>query len=298
MVIAERDSGAGREVRVHYAGWKKKWDEWLPATCGRLKPLPANHERKRGLALLQEPSIFGRRTMAKTTASSSGGSSHQAGGPAGAAPHYTDSTQGAAGRDPRNDGRDARRKAEKAAAAESASKRAADAAKKAFEATEVLRQLASEETDEALRRHYEDLIDTFDASARRAQAGAEDAAVAAKELLAAESEEGDATALDALDLAPAPARGRGRGRGLGGRGRGRKASADPYPLADSLPPQPLRGPSFFEGERVRAESETMDDGDYERCGIFGCILRIRHGGLCIPADDSESGRGVRRRRDV
>jgi len=38
-VIAERGEGVGREVKVHYTGWNKRWDEWLLDRSVRLRPI-------------------------------------------------------------------------------------------------------------------------------------------------------------------------------------------------------------------------------------------------------------------
>ena len=37
--------------------------------------------------------------------------------------------------------------------------------------------------------------------------------------------------------------------------------------------------TMSDGERVLAESMTINDGEYERCGTFGCILANRHAGM-------------------
>ena len=40
-IIGVRGDGraASQEYRVHYRGWKKRWDEWVPRDSGRLRPL-------------------------------------------------------------------------------------------------------------------------------------------------------------------------------------------------------------------------------------------------------------------
>ena len=35
-VEAVRGEGASRELLVHYYGWAKDWDEWVPVGAGRL----------------------------------------------------------------------------------------------------------------------------------------------------------------------------------------------------------------------------------------------------------------------
>ena len=34
---AASGEGASRALQVHYQGWKKRWDEWLPVAGGRLR---------------------------------------------------------------------------------------------------------------------------------------------------------------------------------------------------------------------------------------------------------------------
>ena len=36
-IIAERGEGDAREVRVHFKGWKPRWDEWIPVESARLQ---------------------------------------------------------------------------------------------------------------------------------------------------------------------------------------------------------------------------------------------------------------------
>jgi hypothetical protein len=38
-VIGQRGQGIGAEVQIHYAGWNKRWDEWLLTRSNRLRPL-------------------------------------------------------------------------------------------------------------------------------------------------------------------------------------------------------------------------------------------------------------------
>ena len=35
-VVAERNTGDSREIKVHYAGWNKRYDEWLVADGPRV----------------------------------------------------------------------------------------------------------------------------------------------------------------------------------------------------------------------------------------------------------------------
>mgnify|MGYP006100620833 CR=1 FL=1 len=36
-VVSERGEGEAREVKVHFHGWKPRWDEWILAESNRLK---------------------------------------------------------------------------------------------------------------------------------------------------------------------------------------------------------------------------------------------------------------------
>ena len=36
-IVAERGEGDAREVEVHFDGWNKRYDEWIPAESDRLK---------------------------------------------------------------------------------------------------------------------------------------------------------------------------------------------------------------------------------------------------------------------
>lgn len=47
-----------------------------------------------------------------------------------------------------------------------------------------------------------------------------------------------------------------------------------------------------DGERVRQEAGLFFDGEYERCGTFGCILENKHAGLHVFA----MAHGARSRR--
>jgi len=38
LVIGCRGEGRAKEVKVHYRGWKRRWDEWIPLRSGRLRP--------------------------------------------------------------------------------------------------------------------------------------------------------------------------------------------------------------------------------------------------------------------
>ena len=61
--------------RYTTGGWKKKWDEWLPASCPRVRPLPADYHMKRGrtLELLQVPSAAEQREFAVASSAAAAG---------------------------------------------------------------------------------------------------------------------------------------------------------------------------------------------------------------------------------
>ena len=47
-----------------------------------------------------------------------------------------------------------------------------------------------------------------------------------------------------------------------------------------------------DGDRVRIEAAQFDDGVYERCGTFGCILANKHAGVHLcPPPPPRRGRG-------
>ena len=35
--LASRGDGPGRELKVHYEGWNKRWDEWVKVSGGRMR---------------------------------------------------------------------------------------------------------------------------------------------------------------------------------------------------------------------------------------------------------------------
>jgi hypothetical protein len=48
-------------------------------------------------------------------------------------------------------------------------------------------------------------------------------------------------------------------------------------LKEAPPPlQPPHESKLTDGDRVRADWDLFDDGDYERCGTLGCILANKH----------------------
>ena len=62
-----------------------------------------------------------------------------------------------------------------------------------------------------------------------------------------------------------------------------------------MKPEP---PALDRGERWRPREGRLgkfNDGDYERCGVYGCILANKHSGLHIFPDEEEGGRRRRQR---
>lgn len=238
----------GDLIKVHYKGWKQRWDEWLPADGSRVRPLPSGYESKRGLAL----------TLAAPAASSRALCQ---------APPSADSAATAAAT---TDARTASSAATKAAAV------AVAAAKKASELPP---------GSEGHTRALEEVAAAAAAAAAIAKAqakAAEKAALAAGAHAAAVAEASSSQAKFKPTASGRGGQGRGRGGRSQGRSRGSRARGQGGVREDAVGPleAPVRR-GMSDGDLVRAENESIDDGDYERCGTFGCVLANKHSGLHI-----------------
>ena len=92
----------------------------------------------------------------------------------------------------------------------------------------------------------------------------------------------------------ASGRGRGRGSTSGSSSSASAAAAAAVAAAVAdVPEPPPVSRVISDGERVRREAEVINDGVYERCGTFGCILENKHPGLHVFAMAS-SRRGAAR----
>ena len=298
-VVATRGAGLTLELLVHYKGWKKKWDEWLLARGPRVRPLPEDYEVKRGrsLELLQVSSAAEQRAEAAACSAAAANlrATAHASCTHGASAATSSALPTAAGSpaSSRATSSAAMLAAQVAADAAAAAKSAAKRALKALpgEQRQLLQQeaMAAAEAAEAAAA-----VARWRAEAASAEAAKQHAAAVAEE--AAEGDEqigGNWDQGSAADVPPRQDAGRGRGCGGGSsRGRGRRAAGAPS-AADAVgPEQPSVQRGLSDGDRVRADWEQFDDGDYERCGVYGCILANKHSGLHV-CPEVEGGRRKR-----
>lgn len=306
-VIALRGEAAELELKVHYRGWKKKWDEWLPASCPRVRPLPADYHMKRGrtLELLQVPSAAEQREFAVASSAAAAGFRTAA--------HVTCAANEAA--------EAAKNAAAKNAELKAALARAADGDTRSLAAAAEAAEAAAAEAAAASQR-----AKVAQAEAAKLRIAADDNREGADDNVGGSSrcesagydeEEDDesgplpsvartfssSTMLPSSSSAARQGRGRGRGRGRsgargggrGGRSRGERPWGAPSPSDAVKPEPPALDRGLSDGDRVRADWAKFNDGDYERCGVYGCILANKHSGLHIFPDEEEGGRRRRQR---
>ena len=256
-VIGERGYALGHEVHLHYKRWNVKWDEWLLSRSYRIRP----------------PS----------------GSATAAAAPSRAAAAATRPL------DPNSMSAAEILLAEANAADAAAAEAAATAERFRAAAAAAATSAASEADDKE-----DDMLADDDASAA---AGGSMPSSTAPGCLACTGRHrphtcGTVSSSPVAPCAPAVAprapavaprggrsNGRGGGDGGGGRGRGRGGRADGQfaqwddaPLASGGPPLSR---VMSDGDRVRHDAMQFDDGVYERCGTFGCILENKHNGVHI-----------------
>jgi len=231
----------GREVKVHYQGWNKRWDEWLLDRSIRLRPNTQS-------------------TMPAPTAQSS-----QASAPAASTIELPPSVATQPDVALASVVQQARALAEMKAKAAQVAAAEAEAAANAAKVARAVANAAAAKAAAVANGEYDDASD--DKNGSGGAGGRSSLPDQPVQVLAAHAARG--ASISAVRA--------GSKKSVGKRAQAMQPVVPERQGTGDGELRPER--QLTDGARVLAEAEVIKDGDYERCGTLGCILANRHAGL-------------------